>query len=220
LKSNAASTAPKEPDRLRVAVLTPEIKLDMVRAVRRRIADESCWLPGIIKGANAYAAKTGGGETILVEVESPEATRFSLIGAFLLELHLRKVARTAVGRTKLLDQEIVDAVREVLLDEMSEEQREQSQDPLAGKNPMSISHSQCLAVLDVLEERYSQRMEQVRAEKARQRLGNVRLSDLVRKLEKKARVAPEDVATALYHELMDVRRRLDRLEDRIAEGRK
>ena len=29
---------------------------------------------------------------------------------------------------------------------------------------------------------------------------------------------PEDVATALYHELMDVRRRLDRLESRVRDG--
>jgi len=33
-------------------------------------------------------------------------------------------------------------------------------------------------------------------------------------------VAAEDVATALYHELMDVRRRLDRLESRNADARK
>ena len=30
-------------------------------------------------------------------------------------------------------------------------------------------------------------------------------------------MTPEDVATALYHELMDVRRRLERLESRISE---
>ncbi len=36
----------------------------------------------------------------------------------------------------------------------------------------------------------------------------------------KSSVAAEDVATALYHELMDVRRRLDRLESRNADARK
>ena len=43
-------------------------------------------------------------------------------------------------------------------------------------------------------------------------LKNVRLPDLVKKLEKQARIGPEDVATALFHELMDVRRQLEQLE--------
>jgi hypothetical protein len=140
------------------------------------------------------------------------------MGAFLLEFRLRQVVRTATGRTKLLDQEIPDAVRDVLLDDMSEETREQTDDPLMTNDLLSISHAQCLAALDVLEERYSHRMEQARIEKAKRRLGNVRLADLVKKIEKKARVAPEDVAAALYHELVDVHRRLDRLENKIAPG--
>lgn len=213
LKTEAV-TAPAQPERLRVAVLTPAIKLEMVRAVRRRIENETGWLPGRVKGANAYAAKVARGETVLVDAKSPEATRFSLIGAFLLEFHLRQVSRTAPGRPRLLDREIPDAIREVLLNELSDEEREQIGDPGANKDPMSVSHAQCLAALDVLEERYAQRMEQARAERAKRKLGNVRLPDLVKKLEKKSPVAPEEVATALYHELMDVRRRLDRLEDR------
>ena len=70
-------------------------------------------------------------------------------------------------------------------------------------------------MLDILEERYSQRMDQVRPEKVKRKPGTVRLPDLIKKLEKKARIAPEDVATALYHELMEVRRRMDRLESRM-----
>jgi len=80
---------------------------------------------------------------------------------------------------------------------------------------MKLSHPQCLAALDVLEERYSQRMDHVCAEAAKQFLGSVRLPDLVKKLERKARVTTEEVATALYLELMDMRRRLDRLESGI-----
>ena len=82
-----------------------------VRAVRRRIAAESSWLPGKVGGKPAYAAKLVGGEPVLLDVQQPEATRFSLLGAFLLELHLRQVVRTASGRTRLLDREIPDAVR-------------------------------------------------------------------------------------------------------------
>jgi hypothetical protein len=82
-----------------------------------------------------------------------------------------------------------------------------------------ISHAQCLAALNVLEALYSERLDHTRVERAKRRLGNVRLPDLVNKLETKAPIAPEDVATALYHELMEVRRRLDRLESRISENK-
>jgi hypothetical protein len=68
--------------------------------------------------------------------------------------------------------------------------------------------------LDVLQELYSRRVEQTGAEKAKRRLGTTRLPDLINKLEMKASIAPEDVATALCHELMEVRRRLERLESR------
>jgi hypothetical protein len=215
-KSKTPSAIPLRSQQLRIAVLTPEIKLDMVRAVRRRIADPSAWLPDGIKGAYAYAAKVSNGETVLVDVKNPEATRFSLFGALLREFHLRQVVRTAVGRTKFLDQEIPDAIHEVLTENVSDEDRERIEHSSAKENVMNLSHPQCLAALDVLEERYSQRMNHVRAEAAKQRLGSVRLPDLVKKLERKARVTPEEVATALYLELMDVRRRLDRLESRVA----
>jgi hypothetical protein len=218
-KSKTPSAIPLRSQQLRIAVLTPEIKLDMVRAVRRRIAAPSAWLPDGIKGAYAYAAKVSKGETVLVDVKSPEATQFSLIGAFLLEFHLRQVVRTAIGREKLLDQEIPDAVHAVLTKNVSDAARERIDHLPAKENLMNLSHPQCLATLDVLEECYSQRMDFVRAETAKQFLGSVRLPDLVKKLERKAHVTPEEVATALYRELMDVRRRLDRLESRIARGK-
>lgn len=212
--AEATAATPEPADRPRIAVLSPAIKLDMVRAVRRRIQDESVWLPGMVKEVNAYAAKVSNGKTILVDSKDPEATRFSLLGAFLREIHERNVVRTAPGRTRLLDQEIPDAVRDVLREAMSDEEREQSEDPLKQTNLMAITHAQCLATLELLEELYSQRLAQAQAEKAKRKLGNVRLSDLVKKLEKKAPVQSEDVATALYHELMEVRHRLDKLENR------
>jgi len=209
-----AEAAPaKEP--LRLAVLTPAIKLEMVRAVRRRIADEANWLPGKMKGESVYAAKAGRGETALVNVTSPEAGRFSMIGAFLLELRQRQTAQTAGGRKRFLDHEIPEAMRDVLHEQMSEEEREMATGPRSLKKLPALSHAQCLAVLDLLEERYSQRMEQNQIEKARLKLGTTRLTDLVAMLEKKGRMLPEDVATALYHELTEVRRRLDRLESRL-----
>ena len=213
-KARTPSIVSAEPLQLRVAVLTPAVKLDMVRAVRRRIANETAWLPGKVGGKPAYAAKGDGREPVLLDVKSPEATRFSLLGAFLVELRQRQVVRTATGRTRLLDQEIPDAVRDVLAESMSDEAREQSEASLSSDEWMSATHAQCRVALDVLEETYSQRMNQQRAEKAKRRLGTVRLPDLIKKLEKKARIESADVATALYHEVMELRRRLDRLESR------
>lgn len=217
---STSGAAPVTRAQVRIAVLTPDVKLNMVRAVRRRIADEASWSPGIQDGKNVYAATTRNGTATPVEVESPEATQYSLMGAFLLELHQRNVASPAPGRRRLLDQEIPNAIREVLLQEMSEEDREENRDPLSEISALSISHAQCLAALDVLEQLYSERMSQMEAEKHLRKLGKVRLSDLLGKLEQKAPVSAEDVATALYHELMDVRRRLDRLESRNADARK
>lgn len=202
-------------EHLRVAVLSPKVKLEMVRAVRRRIADESAWLPGKVKGASAYAAKAEEGELVLLDATDPEATRFSLIGAFLREMHERQVVQTAVGRRRLLDEEIPDTIREVLLEGMSEEEREGAEDRLVAEDLLAISHAQCLAALDVLEARFLQRAEELQIEKAKRRLGRVRLAELVKKLEKKVRISPEEVATALYHELMEVRRRLERMEARL-----
>jgi DNA-directed RNA polymerase subunit RPC12/RpoP len=210
-----AAAAPKPVEPPRVAVLSPGVKLAMVRGVRRRIADESAWLPGKVKDSPAYAGKMQNGELVLLDARSPEATRFSLIGAFLLEMHERRVVRTAIGRKRFLDEEIPEAIRELLLEHMSDEERERSEDPLAGQDLLSISHAQCLAVLDALEARYSQRMEQRQIESAKRRLGNMRLPELVKKLEKKVGISPEEVATALYHEVMDLRRHLERMEGQL-----
>lgn len=59
-----------------------------------------------------------------------------------------------------------------------------------------------------------------RIENSQRILGNEPWSDLVRNLEKGTLVAPADLATALFHELMDVRRRLDRLENRTTQKTK
>jgi hypothetical protein len=50
---------------------------------------------------------------------------------------------------------------------------------------------------------------------AKRKPGNARSPALVKKLEQKARAAPEEVATAFHRELTEVRRRLDKLERRL-----
>jgi hypothetical protein len=81
-KAATMETTAQSPQRLRVAVLTPAVKLDLIRAVRCRIAGESAWLPGKVGGKGACAAKVVNGGTVLVDAKNPDATRFSLIGAF------------------------------------------------------------------------------------------------------------------------------------------
>ncbi len=211
-----ASPGACQPEPRCIAVLSAAVKLEIVRGVRQRIADESAWLPGKVDGKTAYAAKMDGANLVLLDAKSPEATRVSLMGAFLLELEAQHVKATATGRREFLDEEIPDGIRGVLQEQMEGEQGENPEDALADKDLLTISHAQCLAVLDWMEARYSERMEQLLIEKAKKRLGNVRLTDLVKKLEKKARIQAEDVATALYHELAEVRRRLERLESRNA----
>ncbi len=200
-------------DQPRVAVLTPAIKLDMVRAVRRRIKDKNAWLPGKKEGLNTYAAKLVEGQAEAADVKSTEATRHSLIGAFLLEFHLRQVTRTASGRTRLLDAEIPEAVQTVRQEHMSAAEREKDDARPAEERP-ALTHPQCLAVLDLLEAQFQEKMEQAQLEKSKRKLGPTRLPDLVKKLEQKAPVTAEEVATALYHELGEMRRRLDKLEQR------
>ena len=200
-------------------MLRPAFKLELVRALRCRIADESAWLPGKVKGATAYAAKINEGALVLLDAKSPEVTRFSLLGAFLLEMERRHVAPTAVGRKRFLDEEIPEAIRQVRLEHMIDEEREHAQERLAREDLQPLDHSQCLAALGVLEGRYTQRMEQRQIEQAKRRLGSVGLADLVKKLEQKAAISPEELATALYHELMEVSRRLENVERRLGRER-
>jgi hypothetical protein len=181
-KAQPTSPIATEPQPLRIAVLTPAVKLDMVRAVRRRLTGESAWLPGKVGGKSAYAAKVINGEPVLVDVKEPQATRFSLLGAFLLELRKRQVIRTATGRTRLLDQEIPDAVRDVLMEDMTDEARAKTEASPAAEDWKLADHAQCHAALDALEKTYSQLMNQQRAEKSNLSIGTTRLPDLIKKI--------------------------------------
>jgi DNA-directed RNA polymerase subunit RPC12/RpoP len=189
-----------------VSRLTPEIKLDIVRSVRRRIADESTWLPR--KTATdefAYAAKVVGGKNVPVEVTSPEATRFSVLGAMLLEFSERNVTQLAAGRRELLDSDVLDALRKVLEEEKGE--------PFKGDiKAVSVTHAESLKLLDQLESRYDTSMRKSRAEAAAGKLDSIRMEQVVRMLETKTAVTPEDVATAVFFELEDIKRRLTELE--------
>ena len=190
----------------RVAVLTPQLKLDIVRTVRSLIADNSHWMPGKTGSTEySYAAKQDDGKLVPVPYASVEATHFSIFGALMLEFHRRNVVNTARGRREFLDEELIEAIREVLA-------REPATVPLEERDRPPLTHEQCLAVLDLLEERYSDAAAKTKAESVERHLERISIEDLVRKLEKKAPIKSDQVATALYHELEAIKARLAALE--------
>lgn len=75
-------------------------------------------------------------------------------------------------------------------------------------------------VLDVLEERYRRRKQEASTKSASEKFGNVRVDDLLHKIERGARVNPEDTVIALFHEVEELRDRLDRIEKRQAAPRR
>ena len=67
-------------------------------------------------------------------------------------------------------------------------------------------------VLDALEERYRTKKAEAATETVAKKFGEVRMNDLVKKLDKKLRIYPEDIVIALLHELQELRERVARLE--------
>jgi DNA-directed RNA polymerase subunit RPC12/RpoP len=211
-----AKSAPKleagmEP---RVAVMTPEIKLEVVRAVRSRIADSAQWMPGKgEQGEYYYAAKSSGGQWVTVPADDPDATRFSLFGAVLRELGERNVVRATKGRLQFLDEELTDAIRQVL-------GREPEQAPLSEAERGELTHEQCLAALERLEQHYRREAEDAHLVESRSKVEEIRLPDLLQTMEQQSVLRAEDVACALYHEVEELKRQIARLETGLAQALK
>ncbi len=214
-----AGAAPIEnQNKPQVAALTSALKRELVRSVRARLANESKWMPRKTEsGKFAYAAKLVGRELVPVPITSAEATHFSLLGAVLLEFHLRNVTQTATGRKEFLDGEIVAAIRQVTQSSAGLPAGAATPTGQAA-DPMAMTHAQCLQALDLLDQRYSREAEVTQTTKVERRTERIQLSDLVRKLEKQAPVTAEEVATALCHELEEVNRRLAELERASGQG--
>ena len=191
----------------RVPVLTPEIKLKIVRDVRTRLADKSHWLPGK-KGAGLYnyAARREDDALVPVIPTDASATHYSLFGAVLVEFHRRNVGRVTAGRRKFLDEELTAVIQELLGAE-------------SGKTPSSeaqrevLTHEQCLAVLDILEKRCRDEIQAAQKRQGGTKIKHIRLADIVSKLEKDNPLKAEEVACALYYELEELKQRLDELEE-------
>ena len=193
----------------RVAVLTPQIKLEIVQAVRARIADQSRWLPGKKEaGDYNYAGKLSGGAVVPVSPTDPEATHFSLFGAMMLEFHRRHVTTVTTGRKEFLDEELIQGIHNLL-------GRKPGEPPVTEADREALTHEQCLAVLQILERGYQKQADVQRKASTESRVEHIRLPDLLRKLDKEVVMHAEEVACALYHEVEELKRRLDHLESQL-----
>lgn len=208
----ATPASAEEPAVVQIAALTPETKLEIVEAVRARLADPTRWMPGVTaQGKFAYAARKDGGAWVPVEVGDAHATHHSLMGAILLELHLRNVAATATGRTEFLDHEVPNMIREVA------PEAESAAEPTAGVpgasvlGLMGISHAQCLTVLERLAQRY-ERVGRGEDSAALRQLRGFTVEELVSRVTKDEPVTGPEIVRAVHLELTELRHRLEALE--------
>ena len=209
--TTASEAAVSQEKQTHVASLTPAVKREIIRSVRQRIANPAHWMPRITpEGKYAYAAREVDGKSEPIEVTSPEATRFSILGAALLELHLRNVTQTATGRAEFLDQELLDAIRQVAGNEAGTQEADPGESPAEDGQVPPVSHAQSLQALDLLEEQYTRNIEESAV--SSQRLEDLRMTDLARKIGLKVPIAVEEICAALANELNEIDGRLKALE--------
>lgn len=133
------------------------------------------------------------------------ATQLSLFGAVMLEFHRHNVLRVTTGRRRFLDVELPAAIQQVLGKEPGVTPSESER--------AALTHTQCLAVLDVLEERIEREAAMASKRQQEKKIDMVRVADLVQKLENQTPMRIEEVACALYYELEELKQRLEELEN-------
>jgi hypothetical protein len=192
-----------------VGALSADIKLEVVRWAFRRIEHPASWMRQVKQGARyLYAGIRKGKEIDPVAYDHPEADRFTLLGAVLLELKIQNVSMSADGREEFLDNEIIEKCRMVI--EENGNDLEPNKDPL-GK----LDHRQCLAVLRLLEEFYLKECEHLDDMMESARLPGVTMNDLVQRAEQGTIVTSNEVLSVLYHETHVLNRRVEALEKLI-----
>ena len=213
--AGAASQPPARPvttvapmNNARVAVLTPEIKIEIIRAARSRLADQSRWLHGQKgEGQYNYAARREGDQLSIVSPTDASATHLSLFGALMLELHRHNVTRITTGRQEFLNDDLAAAIDHI-------------QGRLPGKSIVgevergALTYEQCLAVLDELEKRQAQTAKAFAQQQAGRKIANIRLADLLERLVSSAPIQTEEVVCALYHEVEGLKQRIAELEQK------
>lgn len=190
----------------RMAVLTQKVKMEIVRAVRARLADKSRWMSGKREdGLYNYAARHEGDKLVPVEPTDASATHISLFGAMLLECHQHNVTWITRGRQQFLDEELGAAIRHIL--------GRKPGDPVVDPTERAaLSHEQCLTVLDVLEKQLQEDTKKLKQKQAALKIDRILLPDLLKKLEINSPIRTEEVVCALYYELEELKQRLEELE--------
>ena len=190
----------------RMAVLTQEVKMDIVRAVRARLADKSRWMSGRREdGLYNYAARLEGDKLVPVEPTDASATHISLFGAMILEFHQHNVTWITRGRQQFLDEELGAAIRQI-------QGRKPGEPAIEPTERAALTHEQCLAVLDVFEKQLQAETKRLKQKQAEQKIDRVQLADLLKKLEINSPIRTEELVCALYYELEELKQRLEKLE--------
>lgn len=190
----------------RVAVLTPEIKLAIIRDMRDHLKDPAHWLPGKNEGGHYnYAARQEGDRMVPVDPTDASATHLSLFGAAMLAFHRHNVTRVTTGRQKFLDEEMMAAIHHTL-------GRPQDGKPVSEAGREALTHAQCLAVLDTLEKRRQQDAKSAQKKNEEQKIEHLRLADLLKKMDAGSPVRAEEVVCALYYEVEELKQRIEELE--------
>jgi hypothetical protein len=148
---------------------------------------------------------------VRVEPGSDEATHHSLMGAVLRELHRRNVAPTANGRTEFLDRDIPEAIRRII---------PEGAGAAGGGKPiestdvrlMSITHAQCLEVLDLLERDYAAKAGAEVDAPARGEGRGASLDELLVRAARDEVVMVTEVLRAVHAELVALGHRVTELE--------
>ncbi len=169
----------------KVASLTTEFKIELIKAVREIIGDGTRWIKGRDgAGKQMICAKLDGAYFVPLPPDSTDATHYSIIGAFLHAMAERKVMVTADGRSHMLSSEIPDAATKAQGGGGSTGgMRLPGQ---KGPDPLTLDHAECLALLDALNAQYEQKLD-IRVAAAKTK-GKVRtslgpLTDLLSKSE-------------------------------------
>ena len=192
-----------------VGSLSSDIKLEVVRWAFRRIEHPASWMRHVKKGARFLYAATRKGKVIEpVPYDHPEAKRFTLLGAILLELKIQNVSMSADGREEFLDHEIVRACKDLLA--QGDDTHDVDADPLG-----MLDHGQCLSVLRQLESFYLNECEHLDDMIESARLPGVTMTDLVQRAEQGTIVTSNEVLSVLYHETHVLNRRIEALEKLI-----
>lgn len=202
-----------------IGTLTAEVKLDIMQAVRKHLADEKHWMPKRNeKKKFNYAAKEEDGKLVPVSVESKDASHFSLVGAILWEFHERNVIRTAAGRNRFLDIEVIEAILEIGFNKPYVPEYQGARPPKGADEGLALNHKQTLKVIDLLLKRYEMEAKGISFHATSDNPKHVRLTDLIRKIEKEEPLTAEEVTKAFQFELKHLDKRLTDLERLAGRG--